>query len=318
MSTDTPTHHPSRARFDEIIAGLRLPMIAAPMTGVSSFALMDAVTRAGVAGSFPVHNCASPVELGEWLGSLGSRDAEGLGPVIPNLVVHRTNKRQPQDLEVIAEHRVPAVITSVGSPAQVVPVLHEAGVQVWSDVASMRHVRRAIEAGVDALVLLTAGAGGQTGWANPFPFVRAVRQVWDGPVILAGGVCDGTSLLAAQVAGCDLGYVGTPFIATSESGASAEYRSAVVGADIDDIELTSSVTGLATSLIRIDSTRAARPPAPYDATVITEHSGSVGNAGVFSAGHTVVSVDRIGAAAELVARFSEEYRRAREAARSLW
>lgn len=316
MTTETTSHR--RTRFDEITASMRAPMIAAPMTGVSIFALMDAVTRAGVAGSFPVHNCASPAELGDWLSSLGSRDAEGLGPVIPNLVVHRTNKRQPHDLEVIAEHRVPAVITSVGSPADVVPTLHDAGVQVWSDVASMKHVRRAIDAGVDALVLLTAGAGGQTGWANPFPFIRAVRRLWDGPVILAGGVCDGTSLLAARVAGCDLGYVGTPFIATPESGASPEYRSAVAAAEIDDVELTSTLTGLATSVIRTDAARPERKEAAYDATVITDYGGSViGDFGIFSAGQTVVGVDHVAPAADLVARFSDEYELARRAAREL-
>ncbi|WP_235735354.1 NAD(P)H-dependent flavin oxidoreductase [Nocardioides alcanivorans] len=313
MNSTSPRE--SRTRFEEITGGLAAPMIAAPMTGVSSFSLVDAVTRAGVAGSFPVHNCTSPQEVDRWLTSLAAREASELGPVIPNLVVHRTNKRQPEDLRVMVEHRVPAVITSVGSPAHVVPVLHGAGIQVWSDVASMKHVRRAIDAGVDALVLLTAGAGGQTGWANPFPFIRAVRQLWDGPVILAGGVCDGTSLLAAQVAGCDLGYVGTPFIATLESGASDAYRSAVAAADIDDIELTSDLTGLATSMIRSSSARPQRTEAAYDAAVVTEHGGDViGEAGLFSAGHTVAGIHQVTPAADLVARFSDEYRRARAAA----
>jgi nitronate monooxygenase len=128
--------------------------------------------------------------------------------------------------------------------------LHDAGIEVFSDVASMRHVHRAIEAGVDGLVLLTAGAGGQTGWANPLAFIRAVRKEWDGPVVLAGGVADGTSLLAALVAGYDLAYMGTAFIATTESSAAQPYKQAVVTSSLDDIELTSRFTGIPTSMIR--------------------------------------------------------------------
>jgi nitronate monooxygenase len=183
------------------------------------------------------------------------------GPLIPNLVVHKTNVRLADDVAVLAAHRVPAVITSVGSPEPVVGRFHEAGVLVLSDVASMRHAERAIAVGADGLVLLTAGAGGQTGWANPFAFARAVRRVWDGPMILAGGVSDGASLLAALVAGFDLVYMGTPFIATTESAAPQAWKDAVVAAGIDDIELTSELTGLPTSVIRAIAPATARAQA---------------------------------------------------------
>ena len=294
--------------FGRLVAGLTVPMIAAPMTGVSSLELVDAATRAGVVGSFPVHNCRSTAQVDAWLSALRDRPTVGpVGPVVPNVIVHRTNQRREADLEVVVRHRVPAVITSVGSPADVVPTLHDAGIQVWSDVASMKHVYRAIDAGVDALVLLTAGAGGQTGWANPFPFVRAVRKEWDGPVILAGGICDGTSLLAARVAGCDLGYVGTPFIATHESAASQAYRAAVTAATLDDVELTSALTGVPTSMIRKEGVREAAVSTAYDATVITGGAAHAGESDTFIAGHTVVGVEEVLPAAALVARFREQY-----------
>src|SRR4029077_7787028 len=120
---------------------------------------------------------------------------------------------------------------------------------VFADVATVRHVDRAIATGVDGLVLLTAGAGGQTGWLNPLAFLHAVRMRYDGPVVLAGGIADGASLWAAQTAGADLAYMGTKFIATTESGAPDGYKHAVVDADDDDIELTTRLTGLPVSLI---------------------------------------------------------------------
>lgn len=318
--------------FAELVAALRIPVIAAPMTGVSGFDLVDAATTAGIGGSFPTHNCSSPEELDRWLTALGGRPVvapDGVttrGPVIPNLIVHRSNPRLAADLDVLVHHRVPAVITSVGSPAAVLGPLHEAGILVLSDVASLRHVERATQVGVDGLVLLAAGGGGQTGWANPLAFGRAVRAHWDGPLILAGGVVDGTSLLAAQVAGFDLAYLGTPFIATVESLAGDAYKAAVVEATLDDIEVTDAYTGLPTSMIRPEATApaptgAADPgrgadPGGYDATVLSRTPPEGSTPSAFSAGHSAGAVDAVLPTAALVARLAEQYRAAREHTRS--
>ena len=145
-------------------------------------------------------------------------------PVCPNLIVHRSNARLEQDLQVLLRHKPEIVITSVGSPAPVLEPLHDAGALVFADVASIRHAERAVAAGADGLVLLTAGAGGQTGWLNPFVFVRAVRAFFDGPIVLAGGISDGHALRAAEALGCDLAYMGTKFIATRESMADAQIQ----------------------------------------------------------------------------------------------
>src|SRR6478609_8520750 len=203
---------------------LRLPLIAAPMFLVSGVELVVAACRNGVIGSFPTVNCRSPEQLDEWLGEIEQRlrrhaDESGrpTAPICANLIVHRSNARLEQDLKVLLRHRPEIVITSVGSPAPVLTPLHDAGALVFADVGSIRHAERAVAAGVDGLVLLTAGAGGQTGWLNPFAFVRAVRAFFDGLVVLAGGVSDGVALRAADVLGCDLAYMGTKFIATRES-----------------------------------------------------------------------------------------------------
>src|SRR5258707_1051545 len=183
------------ARFHD---RLSLPLIAAPMFLISGVELVVAACRNGVNGSFPTVNCRSPEQLDGWLVEIEQRlrvhsgeSARPAAPVCPNLIVHRSNARLEQDLAVLLRPRPEIVITSVGSPAPVLKPLHDAGALVLADVASIRHAERAIAAGADGLVLLTAGAGGQTGWLNPFVFVRAVRAIFEGPIVLAGGPRDG-------------------------------------------------------------------------------------------------------------------------------
>lgn len=293
-----------------VVAGLRVPLIAAPMTGVSSSDLVREACLAGIVGSFPTHNAADLDELHSWLERIdaGVTGRPGAGPVAPNLVVHATNKRLDRDVECVLSHGVPLVITSVGSPAVVVPRLHEGGCAVLADVASLRQARRAVEAGVDGLVLLAAGAGGQTGHANPFAFVRAVREFFDGVVVLAGGVADGRALLAAQVLGADLAYMGTPFIATSESLASAEYQQAVVDATMDDVRLSDVVSGLPASLLArwLD----ARQAAPVESGDFREDRLTAAPK-VWSAGHGVTHVREALSVAEVVRRVGTEYAEAR-------
>src|SRR6185437_3163229 len=236
---------------------LRLPLIAAPMFLVSGPALVTASCRAGVIGSFLTANCRTVEELGRWLSGMvdaQSRSADETGrapaPICPNLIVHRSNPRVADDLAAVLRARVEIVITSVGSPEAVMKPLKDAGCLVLADVASVRHAQKAVASGVDGLVLLTAGAGGQTGWVNPFAFVRAVRAFWDGIVVMAGGMSDGQAVAAAELLGCDLAYMGTKFIATRESLAKPGYKEMLVGARLDDVKLTRAFTGLETNMLR--------------------------------------------------------------------
>src|SRR5262245_53154297 len=174
---------------------LRLPLIAAPMFLVSGPALVKAACRAGVIGAFPTANCRTLAELEAWLADIGQdlkRAADESGrkpaPLCPNLIVHRSNPRLADDLAAVLRHEPEMVITSVGSPEPVMKPLKDAGCLVLADVASVRHAEKAIAAGVDGLVLLTAGAGGQTGWVDAFGLVRAVREFWDGIVVLGGRI----------------------------------------------------------------------------------------------------------------------------------
>src|ERR1700722_9697611 len=304
---------------------LRVPVIAAPMTDVSGPELVAAACAAGVIGAFPAHNAADSDELACWLRRIAgrvdelSRPGRPAAPVGVNLVVHRSNARLAGDLRAVIRGGAEIVVTSVGSPREITGPLHDAGITVLADVASMRHVGRAEEAGVDGVVLLTAGAGGQTGWANPLAFMRAVRERYDGIVVLAGGVSDGAGILAAQVLGADLVYLGTRFIATQESLASPEYRAAVLAATMDDISTTTQLTGLAANVLTtwLDAVGAG----PDGAQAQVTGTGGVprgfamdqllGRRDVWAAGHSAAGTRDVLSVADLVHRLESELRCAR-------
>jgi len=306
---------------------LSLPLIAAPMFLVSGVELVTSACAHGVIGSFPTVNCRSPEELGAWLSEIAARLARAAdrsgkapAPVCPNLIVHRSNQRLERDLDVLLRHPPELVITSVGSPAPVLMPLHDAGALVFADVASIRHAERAVEAGADGLVLLTAGAGGQTGWLNPFAFVRAVRAFFAGPIVLAGGISDGCALRAAEVLGCDLAYMGTKFIATAESMADERYKAMLVASSADDILLTTAFTGLQTNMLRPSIIAAGLDPEDLPARGAIEIGNDIDIAArdqrpqrwrdVWSAGHSTSGVTSIPKVEVLISRTSAEYRAA--------
>ncbi|WP_084532099.1 NAD(P)H-dependent flavin oxidoreductase [Nocardia miyunensis] len=294
---------------------LTVPAIAAPMTSVSGPELVIAACRSGVVGSFPTHNAATTEKLDTWLRQIFAAliDHDGpTAPVAPNLVVHRTNTRLQADLDCLVRHGVELVITSVGSPKPVIAPLHAIGCRVFADVSSMAHAQRAIEAGADGLVLLTAGAGGQTGWANPFAFARAVRARYDGPIVLAGGITDGTSILAAQVLGVDLVYLGTRFIATSESLATDEYRTALIESTLDDVILSTRVGGIPANLLASWLARDDQSAANQESSSGFEQDRLLRNRAAWSAGHSVAGVGAVTTVAELVQAITEQYERARD------
>lgn len=306
----------------EFMQRLRLPLIAAPMFLVSGVDLVAAACNAGVIGSFPTVNCRTAEMLDGWMADIGGRLVQGGAPVCPNLIVHRSNARLMEDVAVLIRRRVELVIASVGSPEPVIAPLHAAGCRVFTDVASLRHAERAIAAGSDGLILLTAGAGGQTGWANPLAFARAVRAIWDGPLVLAGGVADGAALFAARALGCDLAYMGTRFIATTESMAAPAYKDMLVQSRLDDVMLTPAFTGLPTNMLRPSIIAAGLDPAALPARGAIAIGEDINPEkrrwrDIWSAGHAVSGVDGVPDVATLVARLEAEYRAARSAAAAL-
>ena len=300
----------------EIAENLRLPLISAPMFLVSGPDLVIASCRSGVIGSFPTANCRTLDELDGWLGKIVT-ETSNAAPFAPNLIVHKSNLRLMEDTALVAKHQAPLVIASVGSPTPIINAIHEYGGRVFADIASMRHAKKAIATGVDGLILLTAGAGGQTGWANPFAFVRAVRDIFDGPVVLAGGISDGVALKAAVTLGCDLAYMGTQFIATQESMAARGHKDMLVESSLDDIMLTSAFTGLPASKLRPSIIAAGLDPDALPARGMIDISTDINPdkrpkrwRDTWSAGHSVSGVKDVPSVGLLVDRLVAEYQRA--------
>ena len=314
---------------EKIAKRLRLPLIAAPMLAVSGPDLTIAACKAGVIGSFPLANARSVEGVDAWLKQIDTelaRAAEDTpdrppAPFCPNLIIKRAQMRD--ELQALVKHRVEMVITSVGSPAEAIAPLHDVGCMVFADVATLHHTERAIAAGVDGLILLTAGAGGQTGWLNPIAFVRSVRAMFDGPIVLAGGISDGHALWAAEVLGCDLAYMGTKFIATHESMAAPAYKKMLVESGMDDVMLTQAFTGLDTNMLRPSMIAAGLDPSTLPPRVSHEEAAKKFSSksevegprrykDIWSAGHSVSGVTRVQSAAELVRQTLDEYREARD------
>ena len=230
-------------QFRDYLKQLRLPVIQAPMLRVSGPEMVIAACQAGIVGSFPATNARTVETLGVWYAQIDQVSKAASVPWAANVIVHASNPRLDGDLEQVYKYKPPIVITALGSPRDVIDNVHSYGGHVLADVASPRHARKAIDSGADGLVLLCCGAGGYTGYLSPFAFLGEVRGFFDGPIVLAGAINSGRSIRAAQVTGADLAYMGTGFIATEESMASAEYKQMVVDSVADDTWTSDAITG---------------------------------------------------------------------------
>jgi nitronate monooxygenase len=249
--------------------------------------------------------------LDAWLAEIKDRTRGASGLCAANLILHPSNGRRDDDLDIVINHRVPWVITSVGSPVNVVERVHAYGGQVLADVATVRHARKAIAAGVDMLVLLTAGAGGNTGWINPFAFIEEVRGFWSGPLAVAGCLSTGRQVRAIQVAGADMAYIGTPFIATPESMASPAYKEALASAGADDIVKTDAVTGIPANFLK--SSLLAQGILQADGSLLPKGSSDLASwKTAWSAGQGVASVGAVETVARRVETLHQEWLQATE------
>ena len=293
-------------------AQMKLPVIAGPMFLVSGPDLVIACSKAGVVGSFPTLNARTIDVLDQWLGQISQALSGGAyAPYAANLIVHPTNTRLAEDVAMVVKHRSPVTIASVGNPAPVIAAVKSYGGLVFADVASLKHARRCAEAGVDGLILLCGGAGGNTGWLNPFAFVTAVREFFAGPIALAGAISSGRLIHVAEELGADFGYVGTSFIAAKESMASDAYRDMLIESSADDIQLTAEVTGIPANMLRKSLERSGFKPSKHEGfSLMKEIETLKAWRDIWSAGQGVGDVERVEPVADLAARLSQDYRAA--------
>jgi len=302
---------------------MSLPVICSPMFIISNPALVIAQCTSGVIGSFPALNARPQLQLDEWLDEIGSglegfrRDNPGarVAPFAVNQIVHQSNERLDADMESCVRHRVPLIITSLRAPGDVVSAAHSYGGKVFHDVTSVRHAEKAVEAGVDGLILVCAGAGGHAGTLSPFALVREVRRFFDGPIALSGAIANGGAILAARSMGADFAYIGTRFIASEEANAVDEYKRMLVDSSAADIVYTPYFTGVHGNYLKPSIVASGLDPddLPHaDKTSMNFGSNRVKPwKDVWGAGQGVGSIDRIQPTREIVAQLKQEFHQAR-------
>jgi len=231
---------------------LRAPIVAAPLFLISNPDLVIAECKAGIIGTFPSLNARPTEVLDQWLVRIKqeldqynqAHPDQPAAPYAVNQIVHRTNERLWQDVEICVKHKVPIVITSLGARPELNDAIHAYGGIVLHDVINNRFARKAIEKGADGLIAVAAGAGGHAGTLSPFALVQEIREWFDGPLLLSGSIATGDAVLAAQAMGADLAYIGSPFIATQEASADSAYKQMIVACGADDIVYSNLFTGV--------------------------------------------------------------------------
>jgi nitronate monooxygenase len=297
---------------------LRIPVIGSPMFIVSTPELVIAQCKAGIVGSFPALNARPKEELAVWLERITTELAayqaanprEKVAPFAVNQIVHASNDRVTHDVDICVRYKVPIIITSLRPPNDVVDAIHGYGGIVFHDVISMRHAKKAIDAGVDGLILVCAGAGGHAGLMSPFALVPEVRRIFDKTIILAGAISSGSSILAAQAIGADLAYMGTRFIATREANASDEYKQMIVKSSGADIVYTPVFSGIHGNYLSMSVAAAGLDPANLPAAdkgKMDYGSGRKAWRDIWSAGQGVGQIEDVPGVAELVDRLQREY-----------
>lgn len=288
---------------------LRLPVIAAPMFLASDPGLVTACRKAGVIGTFPALNQRSSEGLDAWLREIDAAAGPDDAAYGVNLIVHKSNPRLEEDLEVCAAHKVPLIITSLGAAHKVTDRVHQWGGIVLHDVINRRHAEKALEAGTDGLILVGAGAGGHGGFLNPFALMAEVRPMFDGPLILAGAISTGAQIAAARVLGADAAYLGTRFLATAECAIRDDYKQAIIEARAADIVTTAAVSGIPGNFLKPSLEAAGIDPRAETKSLDMKEEAKAWR-DIWSAGHGVGSITDSPTVAELVGRLETEYREA--------
>lgn len=308
----------------DLYSKLTLPVICSPMFIVSNPKLVIAQCMAGLVGSMPALNARPQTLLDEWLHEISSTlDAERaknpgarIAPYAINQIVHQSNDRLGADMAVCAKYKVPLIITSLRAPNEVVDAVHAWGGKVFHDVTTLRHAEKALEAGVDGLILVAAGAGGHAGTLSPFALLSEVRRMYKGPLILSGSISTGEGILAARAMGADFAYMGTRFIACEEANAPDAYKDMIVQASASDILYTPFFTGIPGNYLKASITASGLDPAnlPFD-QASDRNFGSTRVKpwkDVWGAGQGVGAIDSVSSVANIVARLREEYAHAQQ------
>lgn len=314
-----------------ILSNLRIPVVASPMFIVSGPDLVIAQCKAGIVGSFPALNARESEGEAPLLDAWLTRIAEELdrhnqanpdrpaAPFAVNQIVHRSNARLERDIEICHRHKVPIWITSLGARVEVNQAAHDCGGIALHDVINNVFAKKAIEKGADGLIAVAAGAGGHAGPQSPFALVQEIRDWFDGPLLLSGAIATGRAVLAAQAMGADLAYIGSPFIATEEANAPADYKRMITESGAMDIVTSSLFTGVSGNYLAPSIRAAGMDPdnlETADASAMNFGGGSSKAKAwsqIWGSGQGIGAVRDIVPAATRIDRLAREYAAAKAA-----
>ncbi len=311
---------------DTLASRLRLPLVASPMFIVSNPNLVIEQCKAGIVGSFPSLNARGEGMFEQWLQQINEaleqynqqHPDSPAAPYAVNLIVHQSNNRLQEDLDLCVKYKVPVVITSLGAREDVNNAIHAYGGITLHDIINDNFARKAIEKGADGLIAVATGAGGHAGTQSPFALIQEIREWFDGPLLLSGCIASGSSILAAQAMGADLAYMGSAFIATREANAVDEYKQMIVDSHADDIVYTNLFTGVHGNYLKPSITAAGLDPdnlAESDPSKM--NFGSGGNQAskawkdIWGCGQGIGAVQKVQTVAEFVEQLKQQYQDAR-------
>jgi len=301
---------------------LSVPAVAAPLFIISGPELVIAQCKAGVVGSFPSLNARGEGEFEKWLIQITQEldsynkqhPDQPAAPFAVNQIVHGSNNRLHEDLELCVKYKVPIVITSLGAKVEVNEAIHSYGGIVLHDIINNHFAKKAIEKGADGLIAVAAGAGGHAGTLSPMALISEIREWFDGPLLLSGSIANGDSILAAQAMGADLGYIGSAFISAEEARAETDYKQAIVDYSADDIVYSNLFTGVHGNYLKPSIISSGLDPDNLPESDPSKMNfGSGGNTDskawkdIWGCGQGIGSIKQIQTAAKLIAQLTEQY-----------
>lgn len=308
-------------KLEELKNSLELPVIVSPMFLVSGVDLVTECCKNGILGTFPSLNGRTTEDFEDMLKAITKNlsdyekeTGKKPAPFGVNIIVNKTNPRVIPDLQLCVKYQVPLVITSLGAVKEVVDAVHSYGGLVFHDVVKKRHAEKALEAGVDGIIAVAAGAGGHAGTANPFALIKEIRSIHKGPLVLAGSINSGEEVLAARAIGADFAYMGTHFIASNESMASSAYKEMMTKCSIGDVVYTDAISGVNANFLipSIDAAGVDLTKKGEEDFSKLEHKHSKAWKDVWSAGHGVTAISDVRPVSEIVNQLKAEYQKAKE------
>lgn len=312
------------SKIPSILKGLRIPVIGSPLFIISNPKLVIEQCKAGIVGSMPALNARPVSLLDEWLDeiteTLESHNAKNpdrpAAPFAINQIVHKSNDRLEQDMEICKKYKVPIIITSLGAREDIFESVHSYGGIVLHDIINNTFAHKAIDKGADGLIAVAAGAGGHAGTKSPFALIQEIRQWFDGPLALSGSIANGQGILAAQAMGADFAYIGSPFIATAEANASEGYKQAIVDSTSDDIVYSNLFTGVHGNYLAPSIRAAGLDPNALPESDPSKMSFSSEKAkpwkDIWGSGQGIGVIDKVSSASEYINKLHEEYVSARD------